>query len=64
MERKKGALLKAIRSELNNFKIDLSIEVNEQEVKRYAYTTREKFEKLREKNPLVEELRQTFDLDL
>lgn len=64
VEREKGALLKAIRSELNNFKIDLSIEVDEQEVKRYAYTTREKFEKLREKNPLVEDLRQTFDLDL
>ena len=33
-------------------------------VKRYAYTPREKFDKLKEKNPLIEKLRKEFDLDV
>ena len=64
LEREKGALLAFLRGELNNHSIDLSIEVDEAEEKRYAYTTREKFEKLKEKNPSIESLRKTFDLDI
>jgi len=64
LEREKGPLLAFLRGDLKNYAIDISIEVDEAEVKRYAYTTREKFEKLREKNPAVETLRKTFDLDL
>ena len=64
VEREKGELLGYLRASLNNYDIDLSIEVNETETKRYAYTPREKFEKLKEKNPLIDTLRQEFDLDV
>ncbi|MDC7996220.1 DNA polymerase III subunit gamma/tau [Altibacter sp. HG106] len=64
VERAKHDLLAFLRKKLNNYEVDLSIEVNEAETKRYAYTTREKFEKLKEKNPSVELLRKTFDLDI
>lgn len=64
VERAKYELLIHLRSTLKNYSIDLSIEVNEEEVKRYAYTARERFEKLMEKNPLIDKLRQEFDLDV
>ncbi len=64
VEREQGDLLGFIKKKLNNYNIDLSIEVNEVVAKKYAYSTREKFEKLNEKNPSLDKLRQTFDLDL
>ncbi|MEM7087668.1 MAG: DNA polymerase III subunit gamma/tau [Bacteroidota bacterium] len=64
VERAKYDLLTHLRSTLKNYNIDLSIEVNEAEIKRYAYTARERFEKLKEKNPLIDTLRQEFDLDV
>jgi DNA polymerase-3 subunit gamma/tau len=64
VEREKYELLGFLRKELNNYDIDLSIEVNETIAKRYAYTTREKYEKLLEKNPMLNKLREDFDLDL
>lgn len=64
VERAKHELLGYLRTALNNHDIDLSIEVNETAVKRYAYTPREKFEKLLEANPLLEELRKEFDLEI
>lgn len=64
VERAKHQLLVFLREKLNNHDIDLSIEVNETAVKRYAYTPREKYEKLKEKNPLIEMLRKEFDLEL
>ena len=64
LEREKFDLLNHLRKKLQNYNIDLSIEVNETEEKRYAYTPREKFEKLKEKNPLIDKLRQEFDLDV
>ena len=64
VERAKYELLVHLRSTLKNYNIDLSIEVNEEEVKRYAYTAKERFEKLMEKNPLIDKLRQEFDLDV
>jgi DNA polymerase-3 subunit gamma/tau len=64
VERAKHELLGFLREKLQNYDIDLSIEVNETAEKRYAYTPREKFEKLKEKNPLIEKLRKEFDLDI
>ena len=64
VERAKYDLLTYLREKLSNYDIDLSIEVNETAEKRYAYTAREKFEKLKEKNPLIENLRKEFDLDV
>ncbi len=64
VERAKYELLNFLREKLQNYDVDLSIEVNETIEKRYAYTPREKFEKLKEKNPMIEKLRKEFDLDV
>lgn len=64
VERARHELLGFLREQLNNYNVDLSIEVNEAEVKRYAYTPKEKYEKLMEKNPLIEKLRKEFDLEI
>ena len=64
VERAKYELLGFLREKLQNYKIDLDITVNEIAEKRYTYTTREKFEKMKEINPLIEKLRKEFDLDI
>ncbi|TYA72000.1 DNA polymerase III subunit gamma/tau [Seonamhaeicola marinus] len=64
VERNQYNLLGYIRKTLNNYDIDLSIEVNEVMEKKYAYTSIEKFEKLKEKNPNIELLRKTFNLNV
>lgn len=64
VERAKFELLGFLREKLQNYDIDLDITVNETTEKKYAYTTREKFEKLKEMNPLIEKLRKEFDLDI
>tara|TARA_R110002049_G_scaffold309155_1_gene517700 strand:- start:15831 stop:17603 length:1773 start_codon:yes stop_codon:yes gene_type:complete len=64
LERQQYDLMLYLRKSLNNYDISLSITVNEVLEKKYAYTTREKFEKLKEKNPSIEVLRKTFDLDI
>ena len=64
VERAKHELLGFLREKLNNYDVTLSIEVNETSAKRYAYTDREKFEKLKEINPLMDTLRKEFDLDV
>ena len=53
-----------LRKNLNNYDINLDITVNEEMEKKYAYTPIEKYEKLKEKNPNLELLRKTFDLDI
>ncbi|TXE11530.1 DNA polymerase III subunit gamma/tau [Seonamhaeicola algicola] len=64
IERNQYDLLAFIRQSLSNYDIELSISVNEVKEKQYAYTTAEKFEKLKEKNPNIELLRKTFNLDV
>lgn len=64
VERAKFELLEFLRTNLKNHDIDLDITVNEKVEKKYAYSPREKFEKLKEKNPLIDRLRKEFDLDV
>ncbi|MFT4697605.1 MAG: DNA polymerase-3 subunit gamma/tau [Flavobacteriaceae bacterium] len=64
VERAKYDLLLFLKKTLNNYEIDLAIEVNETAIKKYAYTAQDKFEKLMEKNPLIDVLRKEFDLDI
>lgn len=64
VERQQYDLLTYIRKTLSNYDINLSITVNEVMEKKYAYTSQDKFEKLMEKNPSLELLRKTFDLDV
>ena len=60
----KPKILKVIREKLNNYSIDLFIDVNEVAEKKYAYTPQEKYEKLKEKNPFIAEFRKKLDLDI
>ena len=64
LNRARGPLLKYLRESLNNFKINIVIDVNEEVTIKYAYTPQEKYEKLKEKNNAMELLKKTFDLDL
>ncbi|MBT8393217.1 MAG: DNA polymerase III subunit gamma/tau [Bacteroidia bacterium] len=64
IERHQFELLGYIRKELNNFDINLSITVNEEMEKQYAYTPKEKYDKLKKKNPNIETLRKAFKLDI
>ncbi|RCS27236.1 DNA polymerase III subunit gamma/tau [Polaribacter sp. WD7] len=57
-------LVKYLREQLNNYGIDIIVNLNETVEKKFAYTPQEKFNKMKEKNPLLEKLRQTFELDL
>ncbi|MEJ6674678.1 MAG: DNA polymerase III subunit gamma/tau [Polaribacter sp.] len=63
---KKGrpGLMKFLRAQLNNYGISIVVELNEAIEKKFAYTPQEKYNKLKEKNPLLEKLRQAFELDL
>lgn len=64
VERAQGPLLDYLKRSLNNYQISLYITVNEEITRKYAYTTQEKYNKLREHNPNIEILRNTFDLEL
>ena len=64
VERDKFDLLTYMRKKLKNHSVDLVIGVNELPLKRYAYTDKEKYEKLVEKNPNLEALRNAFKLDI
>ncbi len=64
VERDKFDLLTYMRKKLKNHSVDLVIAVNELPLKRYAYTDKEKYEKLVGKNPNLEALRNAFELDI
>ncbi len=57
-------LMKFLRESLNNYGIDLEVIVNETIEKKFAYTPLEKYNKLKEKNPMIEKLKDSFQLDL
>lgn len=63
VERDPG-LMNYLRKAVKNYELTLEIEVNEEAATRRAYTPQEKYEKLREKNPLLDTLKDTFDLEL
>ena len=60
----KPKLIKFIRESLNNYGISLNIVVNETIQKKFAYTPKEKYNKLLEKNAFLKDLKDTFQLDL
>ncbi len=64
VEREQYDLMVHLKQQLKNHFISLRITVNEETAKKFAFTPEEKYEKLREKNPAIDLLRQTFDLDL
>lgn len=64
IEMNRGNLMRYLKIELQNTHITLVIKVNREKAKKFAYTPLEKYNKLKEKNPLVEKLKDTFGLDL
>ena len=64
LERAQFPLMEYLRKSLNNYDLKLEISVNEEVAKQYAFTTREKYEKLKTKNPNLELLKKTFGLDI
>ncbi|MFD0976976.1 DNA polymerase III subunit gamma/tau [Salinimicrobium gaetbulicola] len=64
LERVQYHLMGYLKDKLQNTHIQLKISVNEKAEKKFAFTPIEKFQKLQEKNPLLEKLRSTFDLDI
>ena len=64
IELEREPLLTYLRKNLNNYHLHLHIDVNEEESKKFAFTPEEKYQKMREKNPALDLLRKTFDLEL
>lgn len=57
-------ILNFLRVELRNFALDLNVSMVEKTKDRKPYTAHEKYQAMVAKNPLLEELRKTFDLGL
>ncbi|MFM6976859.1 MAG: DNA polymerase III subunit gamma/tau [Sphingobacteriaceae bacterium] len=57
-------LMNFLRTELNNFQIELITKIVENTEKKRLYTSTEKYLHMVEKNPKVEEFRKRFNLDL
>ena len=64
LNRDKTKMISYLREQLNNYKLSLEIKINETIEKKFAYTSQEKFDKMKEINPMIEKLRQTFGLDM
>ena len=63
-KRGRPKLLHFLREKLNNYGITIAAILNETVEKKFAYTPLEKFNKLKDKNPLLGKLRQVFELDM
>lgn len=64
IELEQGSLMAYLKEKLRNTDLQLEIMVNEEVSRKYAFTPIEKYNKLKEKNPLIEKLKETFDLDI
>lgn len=64
IEMEREPLLAYLRGKLNNYHLVLRVDVREEEGKRFAFTPEEKYQKMRDKNPSLDLLRKTFDLEL
>lgn len=56
-------ILSFVRQKLQNYAIDIQVRVKVQEKQSQTFTLQDKYQRLLEKNPLLEEFRRTFDLD-
>ena len=64
IERDETPLLDFVKEKLNNYDIKLEIAVNEAVIEKFYFTPQENSKKLAEKNPALNLLKRTFDLDL
>ena len=63
VENEKQQLILFIRRKLNS-KINFSLKINKSIDKKVAYTNKEKYELLKKKNPLIEDLKNQFKLSI
>ena len=64
LEKNKSGLVDFLRKKLKNSNIELVVNVNKEKEKKFAYSTLEKFEKLKSLNPTIEKMRTEFKLRL
>src|ERR1051326_6031418 len=60
----KAELMLFLRSELQNYEIQLETIVTKDDSEKKPYTASDKFKRMAEKNPVLNNLKQKFDLDL
>ena len=64
LESEKGKVIGALADALKNDLLQFVIHVSQEEKQNYIYTPKDKYEQLVKINPLVDEIRKEFDLDL
>ena len=64
IEMERDQLMRYLRTALGNDTIRLELIVNEEDAKKFAYTPEEKYAKFKAKNPALDDLKKTFDLEL
>jgi len=64
VKKSQAHILNYLRSKLKNYQISFNLILNEEDEKKYVYTPEEKYNKLREINPIVDDFRKAFHLDL
>ena len=64
LESEKGKIIGALADALKNDLLQFVIHVSQEEQQNYVYTPRDKYKQLVKINPLVDDIRKEFDLDL
>ena len=64
LERAQFPLMEFLRKTLKNYDLSLEVSVNEETAKKYVFSEEDIYQKLKEKNPNIEVLRNTFGLDI
>ncbi len=64
VKKNQTSVLNFLRDKLQNYHLKFELHLDEKIEKKFVYTPQEKYEKLREKNPLIEELRKKLHLDI
>ena len=64
LKKHQSGILNHLREKLQNYQISFYIIVDEKEEKTYAYSPQDKYTKLYEINPLIEEMRRVLFLDI
>jgi DNA polymerase-3 subunit gamma/tau len=59
----RNPLTEFLRERLKNRSINVTSQIREIQAQKIAYTNKEKFDKLTERNPVLKELKQRLDLD-
>ena len=64
LEKNKNKLISFLSKKLKNDFLKIKIIVNKLEEKKFIYSTKEKFDKMKEINPTIEKMRKEFKLGL